>query len=161
MKRPRVWRNAVRPKMNETATANIHATCVAIGTSGVLLLGKSGAGKSDLALRLIMNKNAVLIADDRVDLSAGQEGLTAAVPENLAGLLEVRGVGIVSVPYRNTVNLKLAVQLETELKKIERLPEEEYYTFGEKSVPLLKLYPFENSAPDKIVIKLKAVLDKF
>ena len=49
-------------------TENIHATAVAIDGKAILLIGQSGSGKSDLALRLIMNKNAVLIADDRVDI---------------------------------------------------------------------------------------------
>ena len=46
-------------------TENIHATTVAIENKGILIVGKSGAGKSDLALRLIMNKNAILVADVR------------------------------------------------------------------------------------------------
>ena len=78
---------------------NIHATAVAIEKKAVLILGKSGAGKSDLALRLIMDKNAELIADDRVDIESVNGVLKAACPKNIQGLLEVRGIGICKFPF--------------------------------------------------------------
>jgi HPr kinase/phosphorylase len=74
--------------------------------AGVLLLGPPGSGKSDLALRLI-DRGFALVADDRVDIDAG----FAAAPAALAGLIEVRGLGIVRLPYLPRARLALAVTL--------------------------------------------------
>lgn len=137
---------------------NIHATCVSVNGTGVLLLGKSGAGKSDLALRLIGAQKALLVADDRVDLFVHENVLIATAPEILRGLLEVRGVGICRVPYVKEAPVKLVVELAAH-ENIERLPQEAFYNFNGVTVPLIKVYPFEASAGDKIVIKLKAILD--
>ncbi|MFR8204974.1 MAG: HPr kinase/phosphorylase [Alphaproteobacteria bacterium] len=62
------------------------------------LSGGSGTGKSDLALRLIMDKKAVLVADDRVELELRNSLITASAPLPLKGLLEVRGIGIMTFP---------------------------------------------------------------
>jgi hypothetical protein len=93
--------------------ANIHGSCVAIGRHGVLLLGKSGAGKSDLALRLI-DQGAVLVADDRTLLSVEKGALHARAPASIKGLLEIRGLGIVEFPARAKVRVALAVRLGRE-----------------------------------------------
>src|SRR5690606_32729552 len=77
--------------------ATIHATCVALGDTGILLRGRSGSGKSDLALRLI-DGGALLVADDRVALSLEGGRVIARPPAALAGYLEVRGVGPMPVP---------------------------------------------------------------
>lgn len=138
---------------------NIHASCVCINGRGLLLLGASGSGKSDLALRLIENKKAVLVADDRVDLSITKGKLYASPPEILKGLLEVRGVGIMTIPFCSQTEVCLAIKLMPDFKTVERLPEEEFFVFKDTKIPQLSLYPFESSAPDKIVIKLKALLD--
>lgn len=95
------------------AEANIHASCVAIGGQGVLLLGKSGAGKSDIALQLI-ESGAKLVADDRTVLFAEKGVLHARAPASIKGLLEIRGVGIVACPARAKVRIALAVQLGRE-----------------------------------------------
>jgi hypothetical protein len=92
------------------AEVNIHASCVAIGTAGVLLLGKSGAGKSDLALRLI-DRGAVLVADDRTILRVKNGGLNASAPPSIRGLLEIRAVGIVKLPVRASAPIALVVKL--------------------------------------------------
>ena len=93
--------------------ANIHASCVAIGGRGVLLLGASGAGKSDLALRLI-DGGARLVADDRTIVFVKNGALHARAPSTIAGLLEIRGVGIVKLPARAFVKLALVVHLGRE-----------------------------------------------
>lgn len=95
------------------AEANIHASCVAIGSLGVLLLGKSGAGKSDIALQLI-DGGATLVADDRTILFAEKGALYARAPASIKGLLEIRSVGIVACPARAKVRIALAVQLGQE-----------------------------------------------
>ena len=74
----------------------VHATCVALGEAGVLLLGASGAGKSDLALRLI-DDGARLVADDRVALGVQSGRLVATAPAGLPRALEVRGMGLMPV----------------------------------------------------------------
>lgn len=133
---------------------NIHATCVSFNNKGILILGPSAAGKSDLALRLIMEKGAVLVSDDRTDLSLQGDLVQASCPENIRGLLEVRGVGILNFPTEETVNIKLAVQLVKTFTDVERLPQPEFYNFAGLSIPMLKLYPFEASAPSKIIAAL-------
>jgi HPr kinase/phosphorylase len=95
---------------NET---NIHASCIAIGGRGVLLLGPSGSGKSDLALRLI-DQGAKLVADDRTILFAKNGALYAKAPASIKGLLEIRGLGIVEMPVRASVKIALAVRLGSE-----------------------------------------------
>lgn len=91
----------------------IHASCVATGRGGILLLGPSGSGKSDLALRLI-DTGARLVADDRVVLGIGRGTLVASPPPALAGRMEVRGIGIVDLPWRAPVAVVLAVELVSE-----------------------------------------------
>lgn len=149
-----------------------HATCVAIAGAGVLLLGPSGAGKSDLALRLIDAGGgcggaagggagaALLVADDAVALSIGADGVvTAAAPARLAGLLEVRGVGILPVPHVDSAPLRLAVRLGA---APERLPEPERLRLDVggrvAELPLIHLAGFEASAPAKLRLALAAVL---
>ena len=103
--------------------ANIHASCVALGGKGVLLLGPSGSGKSDLALRLI-DDGAQLMADDRTLLFVKNGALHATVPASIKGLLEIRGLGIVEQPARAGVKLALAVMLGREGA---RLPAPRFY----------------------------------
>jgi serine kinase of HPr protein (carbohydrate metabolism regulator) len=78
----------------------VHATAVAIltavGPRAVLLRGSSGSGKSDLALRLI-DAGARLVADDQSELHRNGETIIVRSPPAIAGLIEVRGVGIVRV----------------------------------------------------------------
>jgi hypothetical protein len=102
------------------AEANIHASCVAIGAQGVLLLGKSGAGKSDLALRLI-DDGARLVADDRTILYVIGGALYARAPASIKGLLEIRGLGIIELPVRAHVKIALVVRLGPEGARLPRL----------------------------------------
>ncbi len=96
---------------------NIHASCVALGTRGVLLLGKSGAGKSDLALRLI-DDGARLVADDRTILYVQKGRLRARAPDSIKGLMEIRGLGIVELPVRANVTISLVVRLGREDRRL-------------------------------------------
>jgi HPr kinase/phosphorylase len=123
----------------------IHATAVAIGGHGLLLLGGPGSGKSDLALRL-MDRGATLIADDRVDLSAEAGRLVANPPAALAGRIEMRGVGILERAYFSGVVLDLAVHLG---QTAERLPSPRSSEWLGLSLPILFLAAFEPSAPLK------------
>lgn len=141
--------------MDMTQTIHLHGTCVARQGRGVLLLGGSGAGKSDLALRLI-HDGATLVADDRVILAVKRGKLSASAPPTIAGLIEVRGLGIIKLPAR-TAPLLLAVQLGREGP---RLPDAQYWApQGLKdapSLPLLHLDGRHASDPAKIALALRA-----
>lgn len=131
----------------------LHASCVAIGGNGVLLLGPSGAGKSDLALRLI-DRGAVLVADDRCVLERCGDELHCASPDALAGQLEVRGIGIVAWPQCATAVVKLAVRLAD---RYERMPGRQIETVAGVTLPAIRLAPFEASAPIKVELALAAL----
>ena len=137
--------------------ANIHASCVAVGRHGVLLLGKSGTGKSDLALRLI-DQGAVLVADDRTILFLEKGALHARAPSTIKGLLEVRGLGIVKFRSRARVKISLAVRLGREGP---RLPGLRFYRppaplAPRSRVPEILLNGRHTSAPAKIRAALAA-----
>jgi HPr kinase/phosphorylase len=135
-----------------SATEQIHATCVALEGLGVLLLGAPGAGKSDLALRLI-DAGWDLVADDRVDLTASADGLTASAPEALAGLLEVRGLGILRLPAIERAMVALAVELVAP-DAVPRLPDERHIGFLGRDVPVVALAPFQASSVKKVQLAL-------
>lgn len=88
----------------------LHASCVAFGDRGVLILGPSGAGKSALALQL-MGLGADLVADDRVALRVQDGGLVASAPPGLPPLIEARGIGLLHAPLRAEARVVLAVDL--------------------------------------------------
>lgn len=133
----------------------IHGTSVALGGDGILLQGPSGSGKSDLALRLI-DGGARLIADDQTELSVHEGELRLSAPAAIAGRLEVRGVGILSVPCVVSVPFRLVTAL-VPAEEVERLPEPRFRTFLGCRVPLLALAPFEVSAPAKLRLALAAL----
>lgn len=124
----------------------IHASAIAIGGRAILLLGRSGSGKSDLALRLI-DRGAVLIADDQVYLQRQGERLIATPPRAIAGLIEVRGVGIQTEHYHEGVMVALAIDLEA---GAQRLPEPALISYLDVTLPWLAIDPFELSAPLKV-----------
>lgn len=132
---------------------NIHASCVAAGGRGALLLGASGQGKSDLALRLI-DRGAQLVADDRCDIWFEQGRLWCRPPENLAGKLEVRGIGIVERSWTAPVPLALAVRL---VERYERMPPAgQVEMIAGHALPALLLSAFETSAPIKVLLAIDA-----
>ena len=141
--------------------ANIHASCALIGRHGVLILGESGAGKSDLLLRL-MDEGGKLVADDRTELYAVKGQLRARAPQSIAGLIEVRGLGIVAQPFAKSAVLALAVRLGTPKDFSGRLPEPAFFEPPEglgrtKAIPLIVLDGTAASAPARVRLALKAV----
>jgi HPr kinase/phosphorylase len=135
---------------------NLHASCVVIDGSGVLLLGESGSGKSDLALRLI-DGGAQLLADDRVDVQCREGRLAASPPATIEGLLEIRGVGLLRLPFVAQAPLALAVELsKTPLN--ERLPERKFFDCLGVQLPLLSLHANDISTPAKIRACLRYAL---
>lgn len=131
----------------------LHASCVQLGGAGVVLLGPSGVGKSDLALRLI-DAGAQLVADDQLRVETGPGGLLGRPAETLAGLLEVRGLGIIRLPYCPLSPLGLVVELGTEPPP--RLPEASTYTLLGFRLRHLRLDPRQASAVAKIRLGLSA-----
>ncbi len=126
-------------------------TCVAIGARGVLLCGPSGTGKSDLALRLI-DGGGELVADDRVLLELSGGALLASAPPALRGLLEVRGIGIVRLPYRSCVPVALLVDLAD--RPAVRLPEPTAATIHGHGLPVLRLAAGSASAAARVRLAL-------
>lgn len=130
----------------------VHGTSVALEGDGLLLRGPSGSGKSDLALRLV-DGGARLVADDQTEIRRVGAELHLAAPATIAGLIEVRGVGILCVPAVASAPLRLVVDLVPP-ERIDRLPEPHFCTLLGVSVPLLALAPFEASAPAKLRVAL-------
>lgn len=102
---------------------NVHGTGLLLGSTGILLRGPSGAGKSVLALSLLdrwegRGLPAFLISDDRVDLVQTGRELSMRAPDSLAGLIELRGRGIVKRPHKSLVTLHLVVDLVPELVRM-------------------------------------------
>jgi len=102
---------------------NVHGTGLLLGSTGILLRGPSGAGKSVLALSLLdrwegRGLPAFLVADDRVDLVQTGRQLSMQAPESLAGLIELRGRGIVKRPHKSLVTLDLVIDLVPDLVRM-------------------------------------------
>ena len=126
----------------------VHATAVAIDGGAVLLRGPPDAGKSDLALRLIEG-GAKLVADDQTELRRSGERVLARAPASIAGLIEVRGLGIVEVPAIAEAPLALIVDLVAP-ELIERLPERRFEAILGVVLPVIALAAFEASTPAKV-----------
>jgi serine kinase of HPr protein (carbohydrate metabolism regulator) len=139
--------------MTELSSDTLHASCVAIGGRAVLLAGRSGVGKSDLALRLI-DRGAVLISDDYTQLVRREGQLRASPPATIAGKIEVRGVGIVPSPHVADVVVALLIDLEA---PVARLPERATRRLAGVDVPIAAIAPLEASAPLKVELLLAAL----
>lgn len=137
---------------------NIHATLVNYNDKGILLIGKSGLGKSDLALRLIFEKGAKLVADDRVTLSQNDNVLYGEAPDNIAGKIEVRGLGICELEHIKKSKIDLCVELCSSRDEVERLPQDEFINFLGISITKIKIYPFDCSTICKIIIKTDSII---
>lgn len=137
--------------MSEPPVATIHAGCVARGGRGILIGGRSGSGKSDLALRLI-DRGAVLVSDDYTSVRVEDGRLIASAPQKIAGKMEVRGVGIVSARTAGAVPVALFVDLDT---GVERLPEPgDTRSIAGVAIPAIALGGLEASAPIKVELAL-------
>src|ERR1700744_6002201 len=103
--------------MSGPAGASIHAAAVLVGTRAVLIRGPSGAGKSRLAFDLIVAGRsgqippAILVGDDRVHLEASRGHLLVRPARELAGLIEIRGLGIRRCDFAETAVVDLVVDL--------------------------------------------------
>lgn len=122
------------------------ASAVAYGEHGVLIEGPPGSGKSSLALALI-DRGAALIGDDAVTLEVRDGRLWALAPPNVAGLLEVRNVGLVRLPPGSAA---VALVLQFDHQAPRHLDRAETVTRAGISLPLVRLWP------DSPVLALRA-----
>jgi HPr kinase/phosphorylase len=137
-----------------------NGTAVAWHGKAVLIMGPPGAGKSDLALRLI-DQGAKLIADDLVELTRAGARVVAAfpadAPPDLRGRIEARGLGIVAVPAAaGPVELALVIEA-TASEDVERLPKDEFSQWLDIDIPTLRLALHEASTPTKVRLALGAI----
>lgn len=133
-------------------TARLHATTLAIDGRGVMLIGPSGCGKSDLALRLI-DRGAQLVSDDYTEVRAANAQLHASAPATIAGKIEVRGLGILPLPYIPDIVVALVVRLRG---TVARMPEPgESTDIAGVVLPVVALDAFAASAPIKVELALR------
>ena len=128
----------------------MHGSCVSRNGDAVLVVGPSGSGKSDLALRLL-SRGFELVADDQVDIADG----IASCPAELAGLLEVRGLGIVRLPFRDRARVVLVVDLDN---VAERMPIPEQHP--SLHVPVVRITAAAASAPERVALALDCALGR-
>ena len=136
----------------------VHASTVAIDGRAVLITGASGAGKSDLALRLL-DRGFTLVSDDQTIVKRDGSRLVASAPPNIAGKLEVRGIGIIEIECVDNVAVALLVELTSD---IQRLPDDsrERPILG-VPLPLISIDAMTASAPSKVALALDRMGLKF
>ena len=121
----------------------VHASAVLVGARALLIRGPAGSGKSHLALKLIeagetgLLTFARLVGDDRVHLEAHNGRLVARPADKLAGLIEVRGLGVRRVPYEPAAVVGLVIDLSA--KDGERVPQTAALTTTVEGVTLARL----------------------
>ena len=130
----------------------LHGTVVMSYGRAVMLRGPSGSGKSDLALRLI-DRGFILVADDQLRLSREGNALIATAPPALAGLIELRGLGIVTMPYCQSARIELVVDLVPS-QQVERLPDPITIEILGLNIPCLRLHAFDATTALKISLAL-------
>ena len=129
----------------------VHATTVAKDGRGVVIAGRSGSGKSDLALRLI-DRGFMLVSDDQTLISKSDGVLMASAPATIRGKIEVRGIGILKLPNADSAAVSLWVDLANEIK---RLPDGEQHRILGVDVPQISLDAMTASAPIKVELALR------
>lgn len=139
--------------MTVVSSETLHVSCVAIGDRAVLIEGRSGAGKSDLALRLI-DRGARLVSDDYTLVVRDGQALLATAPTSIAGKIEVRGIGIMALPHVERVPVALLVELRDD---VERMPlDMPVRTIAGVKVPGIAIEGHYASAPIKVEMALAA-----
>ncbi|MAH78739.1 MAG: aldolase [Rickettsiales bacterium] len=136
---------------NRMDLKKLHASSISLEDNGVLIIGPSGSGKSDLALRMI-DSGATLISDDITTCRKINGSISLFSSEKIFGLIEVRGIGIIKVPYVENIKLKMIVKLTNQM--IDRMPQEKKKKVMGISFPIIEIQPKEVSATAKIKLKL-------
>ena len=136
------------------SSETLHVSCVARNGRAILISGRSGSGKSDLALRLI-DRGAALVSDDYTIVRRVDGKLLASAPSNIAGKIEVRGVGILTFEIERDVPVAIFVDLD---RDVERLPAaHESISIAGVDVPLIAANALEASAPVKVEAALSHI----
>jgi HPr kinase/phosphorylase len=129
--------------MTQAKSPTVHASAVLVGARTVLIRGPSGSGKSQLAFALLEAAKsgalrfARLVGDDRVHLDAVGGRLRVRPAQTLAGLLEMRGVGVLNMPYEPSALVSLVVDLAAE--DADRLPDGRKQTVVVEGISLPRL----------------------
>ena len=129
----------------------LHASTVAANGRAVVIMGPSGSGKSDLALRLL-DRGFTLVSDDRTIVRRDGDRLIASAPANIAGKLEIRGIGIVDMESAGEVPVALLVELTSEIQRL-RDENSERPVLGVR-LPLVSIDAMTASAPSKVALAL-------
>ena len=133
------------------SSETVHASTVAAEGRAVLISGPSGSGKSDLTLRLL-DRGFTLVSDDQTIVRREEDRLIASAPPNIAGKLEIRGIGIVDMAHLEDVPVALLVELTSD---IQRLPDDsrERPILG-VTLPLVSIDAMAASAASKVALAL-------
>jgi HPr kinase/phosphorylase len=149
--------------MTDTANASVHASAVLVGNRAVLIRGPSGAGKSRLAFDLILAgrsgqiPEAVLIGDDRVHLDTGDGQIVVRPARELAGLIEIRGLGIRRCDFAEAAVVGLVVDLCA--ADAERLPGPETLLVRVSGVKIPRIPVGKGYAPLPLVVAALTTTD--
>jgi serine kinase of HPr protein (carbohydrate metabolism regulator) len=150
--------NPITPEGPRISGETVHASTVAMDGRAVVIMGPSGAGKSDLVLRLL-DRGFTLVSDDQTLVKRDGERLIASAPPNIAGKLEIRGIGIVDMKTVSDMPIALLVELTSE---IQRLPDDsrERPILG-VHLPLISIDAMTASAASKVGLALDRMGLKF
>tara|TARA_B100000900_G_scaffold151021_1_gene128304 strand:+ start:305 stop:736 length:432 start_codon:yes stop_codon:yes gene_type:complete len=112
----------------------MHATCVDINGSGVLIVGRSGSGKSSLAINLIA-LGSTLVADDQCEIVKKNNKLSVFKPTSLPSSIEIRGVGLVSAPMAVETSLDWVVNMDE--AETQRMPDLQFTEIDGYRIPTI------------------------
>jgi serine kinase of HPr protein (carbohydrate metabolism regulator) len=133
------------------SSETLHASCVAKDGRAILISGRSGSGKSDLALRLI-DRGADLVSDDYTIVRRVGGKLMASAPENIRNKLEIRGLGILEFQTVADASVCLMIELSSEVERMPGMPGS--IAIAGMQVPSIRLSSLEASAPVKVEVAL-------